>query len=569
VRAGGEAGEERLGRRRLAWLAGARLVLSLAILAALGFLEARGRGLATGAAGGVYATLAAAFLVSAVSGVLLRRRAPVAATAAGLVGLDLGIVSALVHFTGGPESLFISLYVLVVVYGALFFERRGALVAAALAAACFGAVLVAERTGLVAAYGPRPPDAVLGTLWSVHAAALGLTAFLAGFLSRDLRLAGLALDRSRRDLRQLRSLHAWTVESLLSGLLTTDLHGNVTSFNPEAERITGGRGADIIGRPLHIVLPGAEELLMAEVADAPESRPRARMPYRNLRGERLHLGLSASVLRDADGAPAGHVLIFQDVTAVVEMEQQLRRSERLAAVGGLAAAIAHEIRNPLASMSGSIQLLAHTLPDTSEDREAARLMEIVLRETDRLNALITDFLQYARPGPSKWERVELRPAVDETVEMLHKAEGERLRIGTEVPAGLAVQGDADQVRQLLWNLLLNAAQAIAGEGSIRVEARPAPAPPPQDAAPGDRIATEAAAQDGVELRVVDDGIGIEPGAMERIFDPFFTTKRAGTGLGLATVHRIVESHRGRLTLESVPGRGATFRIWLPRAEDPS
>lgn len=550
--------------RRLAWLAGARLVLALAMLAALWGLQTAGRGVAPEATRGLYATLAFACLVSAGTMLWLRRVTDARRFAAVQVCLDLGTVGALVHFTGGADSVFISLYVLVVAYGALFFERRGALLAAGLAAASFGTLLAAQQLDWIPSFGPAVPGLALATLWGMHGGALVVVALLASFLSSELRIADQALDRSRNDLHRLQRLHARTVESLLSGLLTTDRDGQITSMNPEAERISGGRPEEFLGRPVQEMLPGVETLL--HPGERGLSRPRARMPYRNLRGESLYLGLAVSVLREADGSPAGHVVIFQDLTAVVEMEGQLRRSERLAAVGQLAAAIAHEVRNPLAAISGSIQLLSAGLPAESRGGEAGRLMEIVLRETDRLNRLITDFLQYARPSPPRLEALELAPVVAETVELLSQGEGKGLRIESSIAPGLAVMADAAQLRQLLWNLLLNAAQAMPSGGRLLLGASPCLRPEAQAERELIRTMQQGGGSPGVEICISDTGVGIAPDVLDHIFDPFFTTKRAGSGLGLATVHRIVESNGGSLWVESSPGVGTTFRIWLPQAK---
>ena len=548
-------------RRRLAWLAGVRLALALAILGAASGLQLAGRSGASEATGGIHATLAFACLVSAVSAARLRRAGDLRRFAATQVALDLGAVGALVHFTGGADSVFASLYVPVVAYGALFFERRGVLLAACVAAVSFGAVLVAPELGWIRSFGPLLPAPVLATLWGVQGGALLVVALLASFLSRELHLAGEALARSRHDLHRLRWLHARTVECLVSGLVTTDSDGRITSLNPEARRISAVAGNELVGHDVEELLPGARTVLRHG-----EGVPRARMPYRNRRGDALHLGLAASVLREADGSPAGHVIIFQDVTSVVEMEHQLVRSERLAAVGQLAAAIAHEVRNPLAAMSGAIQLLAAGLPEESRHAEPGRLMDIALRETDRLNRLITDFLQYARPAPARREAVALSGVVAETAEMLGKGEGKGIAIEVDVPGHLEVLADAAQLRQLLWNLLLNAAQAMPDGGVLRVSALPQPRPAAQGEHGPVRTEGEGEAFPGVEIRVADTGVGIAPEVLDHIFDPFFTTKRAGSGLGLATVHAIVERNGGQLRVESAQGIGTTFRVWLPRAE---
>ena len=284
---------------------------------------------------------------------------------------------------------------------------------------------------------------------------------------------------------------------------------------------------------------------------------------RSERGERLHLGLGAYVLKDAEGIPSGHVVIFQDVTQVVEMERELRRSERLAAIGQLSASIAHEVRNPLAAISGSIQVLEKRTPALANDPEAGRLMEIVLRETDRLNALITDFLQYARPAPRRVSEIALGDAVDGILRMFESVRPASVSVASRVEPGLALRADPEQLRQVLWNLVLNAAQAMEKGGRLEIRATRADGPP-QEALPGRRN-EEQAQQDWVEIAVVDEGIGIPMDALDRIFDPFFTTKRGGSGLGLATVHRIVEQHGGSIRVESTSGIGTTVRVRLPRA----
>lgn len=549
--------------RRLAWLAGARLVLAIAILLAAGGLSSSGRAVTREATAGLYVTVALACLLSLGTAAWLRHLRDARRFAAVQLALDLAMVTALVHFTGGAESIFVSLYVPVVVYGALFFERRGALVGASVAAMAFGGLLAAQKLGVLRSFEPELPWPMLATLWGVQGGALIVVTFLASFLSRELRIADQALDRSRRDLHRLQRLHARTVESLLSGLVTTDPGGLVTSVNPEAERISGGHAAEFLGRPVEELLPGVAAMLRP---GGDGVRPRARMAYRNRRGEALYLGAAASVLREADGSPAGHVVIFQDLTAVVEMERELRRSERLAAVGQLAAAIAHEVRNPLAAMSGSIQLLAAELPGQAREGEAGRLMDIVLRETDRLNTLITDFLRYARPSPPLLQRVVLAPLVAETARMLEAGEGKQIEVRVSVSGELAVQADPGQLRQLLWNLLLNATQAVGGEGVLEVSARPRREPLAQDGPGTFRTVAEGEDVPGVEISVSDKGVGIAPEAVDHIFDPFFTTKQAGSGLGLATVHRIVEAGGGRISVESALHAGTTFRVWLPAAE---
>jgi two-component system, NtrC family, sensor histidine kinase PilS len=549
-------------RRRLTVLMAARLLLSVGVFGlALAVIGAGQEG-AEIAEQGVYGTLAFAFLTTLAYAIALRVVRRVRRFAALQLATDVAIVSSIVLFSGGMDSPFSFLYVPITVYGAIFFDRRGGYGAAALSAAGYALALYgADALGVGEELRSRPPWEVMLVAWGVHTSALLLVALLAGALSRDLRLAGERLDARTSDLARLRRLHERTVESLTSGLLTLDREARITSFNPEAQRITGRRALDARGRMLEEVLPGASKLL---VETGGGGRLRERLVFIDRAGERRHLGLASSILREEDGSPGGYVVIFQDVTDVVAMERDLRRSERLAGVGQLAADIAHEVRNPLAAISGCVEMLQAGLRGEEADQEPRRLMGIVLREIDRLNRLITDFLRYARPAPPKVERVALAPLVTEIVEMARGALREGVRIDASVPPGLAALADATQLRQALWNLMSNAEQALGETGTVQIGARSV-GRPPQGPSSASRNESPGGSP-GVEIEVADTGSGIAPEVLERIFDPFFTTKTGGTGLGLATVHRIVEGHGGVLQVESRVGAGTCFRIWLPCPE---
>jgi two-component system sensor histidine kinase PilS (NtrC family) len=398
-------------------------------------------------------------------------------------------------------------------------------------------------------------------LWSAQTGALLIVALLASALAHELRLTGERLALSRARLSALRGLHERTVESLSSGLLTTDAEGCITFFNPEAERITGRPAQEAVGRSLGEVLPGASEL--ARDASAAHGRMRARLRVAGPNGEWRHLGIAVSILRGDGDVPGGYVTIFQDVTAVVQLEHELLRRERLAGVGELAASIAHEIRNPLAAISGSVELLRRggTAPADSD-----RLMEIVLREIERLDALIGDFLQYARPAQPKFEAVALSPLLEDVSRMLRAAVPEGTRLELEADAGAVAWADATQLRQVLWNLLRNAFDALEGPGVVRISASRVAGPPQEENVDGRKSPTEG--PDSVEIVVADTGRGIPLDDLERIFDPFYTTKPDGTGLGLPTVHRIVEAHHGALAVESQSGVGTRVRMRLPLVETP-
>jgi two-component system sensor histidine kinase PilS (NtrC family) len=548
---------------------GARLALTLVSLAIAAALEAAGWGYTPEEWRGFYGTVIFAFVVTIGYGLSLPRVKHFKRFAVVNIATDIGIVSALVHLSGGSDSPFAFLYVLVAVYGALLFERTGTVLCAIANAMSYGLVLLAGQQGWVASrnIGAPGPVPVLITMWVVNGGGVVLVATLAGFLSAELRRTGAALDQKTSDLSRLVTLHRRTVESLMSGLLTTDRAGRITSFNPEAERITCQTQSEVIGMDVDAILPGIWDLVIAGAAIGEIHRSRARIPFQVPNHELRHFGVAAYILRDGDCGQDGYVVIFQDVTDVVEMEACLLRSERLAAIGELSASIAHEIRNPLAAISGSIELLQSNRIGSGEKGDPEQLMRIVLREVDRLNHLITDFLQYARPGPSNLEPISLSDAVADVMKMFGSARPDALETRIEIEEGLAVLADAAQLRQVLWNLVINASQAMPDGGRLEISARTLKDDGPQGVRIGGRRAEEGAAKaDWVEVAVADDGIGISPEMIERIFDPFFTTKRGGSGLGLATVHRIVEDHGGVVRVESTVGGGTTARVRFPRAE---
>jgi two-component system sensor histidine kinase PilS (NtrC family) len=536
-----------------------RLVLALAILGgALAVTAERAREGAEAPERGLYATVVLAFAATILAaGVQGRMRRSRVFAAAQLVS-DVAIVSALVHFSGANDSIFAFLYVPITVYAALLFGRRGAYVSSALGALGYGTVLLLARLHATP-HGAPLADPVQLAVWGVHAGALLLVALLASALSRERDRAGHALAQRTRDLASLQRLHQRTVESLTSGLITTDPGGAITSWNPEAERITGARAAEVLGRALDDVIPGARARAL-EAAGSGE-KGRARLRYRNRRGRDLHLGLAGSLLRAGEGDPGGYVVIFQDVTKVVEMEAELRRHERLAGIGQLAADLAHEIRNPLAAISGSIQILEGGATGDESD-ESQRLMSIVVRETDRLNALITDFLHFARPAPAKLEPVAIAQVLSDMAQIFESVRPASVELEVDAPPDLRVVADDRQLRQALWNLFLNAVQAMPDGGRLEIRAQ---ASPPQ-AGSSERRNENAEGPHWVEIRVADTGTGIPEDVLERIFDPFFTTKKEGTGLGLATVHRIVEGNGGHVKVESAVGRGTRFCVLLPAAE---
>jgi two-component system, NtrC family, sensor histidine kinase PilS len=445
---------------------------------------------------------------------------------------DATLISGFVYCSGGARSIFGFLYLIWIVYAALTLGSRGAMLACSFATVALSAIAWGPIMGW---FPPYTPDFAMGS----HEAAIAVGTDAVAFMAVALLARRLAVEvqAGRDELQELGELHRRIVDNVSSGLLTVTRTGVVSSFNQEAERITGFAAAQVVGRPLAELFPTLGPL------DEVERQRRIQLAYRDRSGRTLHLGMSLSWLRNAAGTTDGAILIFQDLTHLVEMEEQLRKSERLGAIGQLAAGLAHEIRNPLASLSGAVELLAADRPST--DRHAQTLSQIVQRETARLNRLVTDFLTYARPGPGRSEAVPLRALFDELAELVARDAFLGVRVELALPDALAALGNPDQLRQVFWNLVRNAAESEPADRVVRVR--------------GMRE------NDVVAIEIEDRGCGMAAETLERVFEPFYTTKPKGTGLGLATVHRVVEAHGGRIEIASEVGRGTTVRVFLPAA----
>jgi two-component system sensor histidine kinase PilS (NtrC family) len=388
---------------------------------------------------------------------------------------------------------------------------------------------------------PPLPTGQLVLSLAANVSAFFLAAALSAHLADALQGARKELAKRETQLTALSELHESIVHSITSGLLTIDGSRRITFLNRAGEEIMGVRVAEIAGEPLAARFP--------DLADALERTQPGRGESRVCRanGATRLLGYSVAPLVDA-GTPAapGYVIVFQDLTPFREMEEAMRRNDRLAAVGKLAAGLAHEIRNPLASMCGSIELLGHAPGLADKDR---RLMEIVLREAERLEALVRDFLGFARPQEPQLTVVDAGAQLEEALAIFRGEVTNRgLTLGADIEPAVLVRADPAQLKQVVWNLLSNAADATSAGGRVSVRLR--------------RVGAHAV------LEVADTGLGISSEDLPHIFDPFFTTKEKGTGLGLALVHRIIERHGGRIEVRSEPGSGTTFRIELA-AEAPA
>jgi two-component system sensor histidine kinase PilS (NtrC family) len=492
-----------------------------------------------------FAMLFATYLASVGYGIAFRRVKNLIRFAYLQISGDLVLATLLIHATGGGQSPFFFLYFLDVVAVALLAQRRGAAVAAGASAVLMISVSVAgywRLLPLVPGQSWLPWEVSrddLVTRLALNALALGAVGVLATHLARQTRQAGERLTRHERYAGDLATLHENTIRSMTSGLVTLDLDGRVTSINEAGSEILGVARIRLIGEPLEVHLPQLA-LLLLEAGPQGTIR-RAEITALRDDGAVRNLGISAAPLADHTGGVIGRVIHFQDLTELRRMQLEVERAERLASIGRLAAGIAHEIRNPLASISGSIEMLKTT---PGADADSRQLMDIAVREVDRLNRLITDLLDYARPHKEERRRMDLGEHAAEIVRAFEQERREKITVAVDLPAGVVVEAAQGQLRQVLWNLIRNAADAMATSGGGEIAIRLA--------IDGTRAA----------LAIRDQGPGIPRDRVDRIFEPFYSTKTGGTGLGLATVARIVTDHGGTIDVASEPGEGATFTVRL-------
>lgn len=486
------------------------------------------------------------YALTIASALTLRRTENLMALATAHAAVDLLLTGGLVYLTGGADSSFVFLLLLSIVGAAVVLRRFAILLAfGGLLLYAIASVLVWMQ--LVPQFAMVPPVSLAALIRTVatNSIAFVATGLLAGRLGLELGSARATVASQETQIRDLEKLHREIVSSLTSGLLTISSTGTLLTFNQAASDILGIKLQSMVGRPIVEILQplGA---LVDRMRESSLSLRRVEVRH----GERI-LGVSVSPLIGEGGGLHGRIINFQDVTELRKMEEIVARSTQLAAIGRLAAGIAHEIRNPLQAISGSIELIA-ALPDLTKDESARELMQIVLIESERLNALISELLDFARPREPQLSPIDLGLAVREVVAVSqHDRSLGNAKVELRLPPSIWVHADAAQLRQVLWNLLRNAAEADP-TGPIEVSLV-------TEAADNGETGTNAV------LRLRDHGPGIAPELRSRIFEPFFSTKEKGTGLGLAIVHRIIEQHRGTITADApTDGTGTTMTIRLPR-----
>jgi two-component system sensor histidine kinase PilS (NtrC family) len=449
--------------------------------------------------------------------------------------VDAVMVTSVVHLSGGTESYYAFLYPLLIIVAAIFLPRWSAYLVASLSFILFGGILeLAYREAIPAFWRYWPDVRVMQATTFTNLAAFLAMAYLSSTLVELLRRTGTKLTQTSGQLETLQAFNQNVLDSIEAGVLTTDLEGRIQLLNRAGESILGRRLADSQGLNLATTLPG-----LAAAAGAPAGME---VTLQTPAGKEKILGVSVSPLRSNEGDPIGSVYVIQDLTEIKRLERDLRLQDRMAALGRMAGAIAHEIRNPLSAIAGSVQVFGRH-GELSEDQK--RLVEIVRKESERLDRILAQFLSYSRERKYEYENTDLGALIEETLTLMrHRPDAARWQMESRLPPGpFLAHVDVDSVKQVFWNLCDNALKAMPEGGKLTV-----------DAAVNGAVAV---------IRFRDTGQGISQA--EKIFEPFQTGFASGAGLGLAIVYQIVTAHQGSIRASSPPEGGSLFTLTLPLA----
>jgi two-component system sensor histidine kinase PilS (NtrC family) len=492
-----------------------------------------------------FVQLIALWYTLAIFYVILRRWVPLARWHAPLqIACDLLLVTGVVYATGMQDSYFVSLYLLAILMASVLFSRRGVFIVAGLAFILLGGALELISYGVFPRTANSMPTLRMLDSWlASNFFAFFAVAYLGSLLAQTLRKKGVELEAKSEELKDLQTFNQDIIESMRGGLLTTDMEGRILVMNRAGAEITGSGLGLHRGEKISDMIPGFWPV--EHDAQGNPLAARKEIEYKTADGVTRFLGLSISPLRTAQNQNMGFVYNFQDLTELKRLEREVVTTERMAALGRLSAAIAHEIRQPLTAMTGALKELARLAPLDEDDK---KLVHIVSRESQRLNQIITDFLDYSRVKTYHFADIDVVPLIEETL-LLLEHDGNtvgKLRIVRQFKIrSLRARADRDALKQVFWNLCNNALRAMPAGGVLTV--------------------TISADENWAQIQISDTGIGLDPAQATRIFEPFQSGFTGGTGLGLAVVYQILQAHRGRIRVEAQKGAGADFVVEIPRA----
>ncbi len=452
---------------------------------------------------------------------------------------DLALVSLVIYATGGVDSSLNFLYPLVIIVASILLPRAWAYLTAALAFILYGTVLELTYFGIIPSYSMTHPEVkALQAIIFVNLFGYLAVAYLAGVLAAKLRQVDVKLKHTSGALESLQALHENIVQSISGGLITTGLDGHITLVNTAAQKLLERSEEELLNQPVN-------QLFLDPLPHVDSERAHGEVRWVGPNGYRKAFRVLVSALVVPGRGALGYVYTFDDLTEIRRLEREVRMQDRLAAVGRLAAAIAHEIRNPLTSIAGSVSMLAG-IPDLSEEHR--QLLQIVTRESERLNGIITDFLAYSRSRQYQFAKIDLVRLLEDTFTLLeHRLAAQNT--GIQVERKYSVKeawtlADGDKIKQVFWNFCENAVRAMSSGGTLTVS-------------------VEASGSDW-QINFADTGPGMSQQLIEKVFEPFQSQFEGGTGLGLAIVYQIVQAHEGKVWARSKPGQGSVFVLRLRR-----
>ena len=516
------------------------------------------------------AVLCAAYFLSLANAIFLRLGIHLMSVAWFQVMGDLCVVGGIIYTTGGAESPLSFLFLFVIIGSSVILPGAASYLTASGASIIYGLIVDLEYFGVI-----QPiyfflksnvfyQGAYLFYIVGLNTASFFAVAYLSSILSQRVRVIKDELRTKNIDFQKLQQFHRNVVQNMVNGLMTTDLEGRITSVNLACESITGHPSNECIGQPCYQLLPLKELIGLFKDREKEFAMPHhieGECVRKN--GENILISMKISHLispeadakKNLDQQVEGYVCVFEDRTEIHRMEDKMKQSEQMAAVGKFSAGLAHEIRNPLASLSGSIQVLKETL---HTDEEQQQLMDIVLKETERVNDIVTEFLTFSQPRKSKTTVIDLTQLLQDIVILMKNSNEYDPSIDIQLvapPDHIIIQSEEAQIKQMIWNLCLNGMQAMDKSGKLTLTLK---------GVEGHKHKEFETNRRGVLIIVEDQGRGIPLEEQQSIFDPFFTTREEGIGLGLPTVRKIVEQFAGHIGVESEPGRGTCFDVFLPQ-----
>lgn len=468
---------------------------------------------------------------------------------------DIVLITFLVGLTDNIQIDYSLFYTLVIIYSVPFLGRKGGLVIASVTSVFYGTLLCLKYFDLLPFVSPITYyfnfnfyDVLTNIL--VHVVSFYILAFLAGFAVEQEKKTRSLLEEKESEFNQLDLLFRSIIESVYTGVMTVDLNNIIKTFNKAAEDITGFSRSDVVGLKVDDVFPEFLPFMKTEMIDK-LFKNRIEVLIAGGNETKVNLGLSLSPLKGRNENQIGSILIFQDLTQITEMEKKLEMNKKMAIIGEMAAGWAHEVRNPLAAITGSIELLKKGLDIEGQNKGTnKRLMEIILRSKDQLDSFARDFLLLARSVPASKEAVDLKEVIEEVLAHIKMSPEWRdeIRVEKKITVNVRAFANKEQVRQIINNLVLNAVQAMEENGVLSVETKTV------ELDDGEKYA---------EIKIMDTGCGISKEDLARVFEPFFTNKTKGTGLGLTIVNHIVDGYNGKIKIDSSINKGTVCYVWLP------